>query len=445
MEEDDNDFLGGVIEFGDGRQYTIQVSEGTPKKQGAEREPGDSSVDAEGPVSKEERFVDDFDRSWPRSRNDPGAFGPAANNGLDGVGQDSIARSRSSFSETSSTMSGHSPVSTRDSMQSRVLFNERLNRLEPIPAGSRPGPGSHGPSTFRRNGDMPGHMPNSRLERDVPPHALSGHVQVLQKPARDIPPHRRDEPRRSHQTEESRRDGDVLESGSVISQSSADGPQDHYRGRRDRESVNGTSSVASSDDHHSRQSWASRVPQQHRQPHPAANSKDLERQPPPHLNRVLESPPELSSSRDRSARRSESHVPPLSPLDTKGDKLMSFSNGPSVTSDVREPTPSKTEPTEPSANVELLRKAFLAESAERAKKRKQQEEEERLKAQERARKKAAELEAKFAATTPTDESKKSSEPESKPKSTNTALSVPVDTKAQPNKPSEVTYHSFQRP
>ena len=56
--------------------------------------------------------------------------------------------------------------------------------------------------------------------------------------------------------------------------------------------------------------------------------------------------------------------------------------------------------------MDALRKAFLADSAERAKRRRQLEEEERAKAQERARKKAAELEAKIAASKETETKEK---------------------------------------
>ena len=71
MEEDDNDdFLGGVIEFGDGRQYTIQVNDPSKPDAVTRDDAEGSTTVADVPVSKEERFVDDFDRSWPRSRHE---------------------------------------------------------------------------------------------------------------------------------------------------------------------------------------------------------------------------------------------------------------------------------------------------------------------------------------------------------------------------------------
>src|SRR6202035_1760784 len=77
MEEDDDNFLDGVIEFGDGRQYTVQPapvpsrSRSTSRSRSRHREGGRASPGGRlggvpnVPVSKEERFQDDFDRSWP--------------------------------------------------------------------------------------------------------------------------------------------------------------------------------------------------------------------------------------------------------------------------------------------------------------------------------------------------------------------------------------------
>ncbi|CAA7264733.1 unnamed protein product [Cyclocybe aegerita] len=70
MEEDNDNFLADVIEFGDGRQYKVESSDA-------------QQIDSNSaPVAKEDRFVDDFDRSWPRSRDSPGSgsrdFPPAS-------------------------------------------------------------------------------------------------------------------------------------------------------------------------------------------------------------------------------------------------------------------------------------------------------------------------------------------------------------------------------
>jgi serine/arginine repetitive matrix protein 2 len=73
MVEDDDNYWDNVIEFGDGRQYKVEMVQQTSSRS---REPSPpSSVkssrsvkpeSADVPVSKAERFADDFDRSWPR-------------------------------------------------------------------------------------------------------------------------------------------------------------------------------------------------------------------------------------------------------------------------------------------------------------------------------------------------------------------------------------------
>jgi len=126
MEEDDDNFLDGVIEFGDGRQYKIDTTQPTdspPIESTSYREmkPSDGATDNE-PVRKEDRFVDDFDRSWPRTKPSPSS---------------SSKDPHTATSPSSASPSLHSP---QDS--SRVLFNERSNRLEPY-SSTRPNQGSY--------------------------------------------------------------------------------------------------------------------------------------------------------------------------------------------------------------------------------------------------------------------------------------------------------------
>lgn len=454
MEEDDNDdFLGGIIEFGDGRQYTINVNEGTKidslASGGTQAQDLALHPELETHVSKEERFVDDFDRSWPRSSHDHGIPPHQDTQGNYDKQHDPGLRSRSSLSEASSTFSAHSPISSRDGAQSRVLFNERSNRMEPYSTNNRPGPGnvngfqsSSHPQPVRRNGLPEGaaHFPNSRLERDAPPHGTRPHVQVLQKAGRS------DDSRRVH---ESRRDD--LESSTVVSQSSGDGMLEHHRSKyewaapgstyagsnvhvqqsvRDpsasRDAMNGASSVASSDDLGSRYSSSRTFP------HSAEVPRELERQVPPHLTHSQT--PALREGAHNSREFHTSSTPSV-----RQDKVADEVSAAEPSSDSR----TSNEPSEHVVinaqaqtspdDVEALRKAFLAESAERAKKRRQQEEEERAKAQERARKKAAELEAKFS-TSKTEQ--ETSEPgpalESAPIHT-----VQVDSMAPNKRPTEV--------
>ena len=137
MEEDDNDdFLGGVIEFGDGRQYTIQVND--PSKPDAvlrDNAEGYSAV-VDIPASKEDRLVDDVDRSWPRSRQEQSVPHAAMLRKLiqrKGM-RDPIVLFRNLVQYLSS-----STQLTRDHAQLRVPSNERSNRMEHFSGLNRPG------------------------------------------------------------------------------------------------------------------------------------------------------------------------------------------------------------------------------------------------------------------------------------------------------------------
>jgi serine/arginine repetitive matrix protein 2 len=123
MEEDSDDFLGGVIEFGDGRQYQIPPVD-VPQDSAPAPETT-STVDPQSPsaasrINKEDRFSDDFDRSWPRS-----------------AALSSNIRPRTGPPAGPSTSSSSS-LSPQEA--SRVLFNERSNRLEPWSNNNRAAP-----------------------------------------------------------------------------------------------------------------------------------------------------------------------------------------------------------------------------------------------------------------------------------------------------------------
>lgn len=135
--QDDDDFLDTTIEFADGTQYKIeqQAQADSAAQSVADdelREPGPTELAlrekplAPGEVveapKREERFGDDFDRSWPRR--------PAAGG------------------------------------DSRNLFNERVGRLEPAASGRRAGPGAAEPSSILR--------PRERRPSDVPPYIAAG-------------------------------------------------------------------------------------------------------------------------------------------------------------------------------------------------------------------------------------------------------------------------------
>ncbi|KAI0067833.1 BCAS2-domain-containing protein [Artomyces pyxidatus] len=328
-EEDDDDFLGGVIEFGDGRQYQIQPTEAQPSSpplESVNRSETDAEPSSHPPthsqVNKEDRFADDFDRSWPRSRPSPT------------IVRSHVGPPHAPGASASSTSS----LSPQDG--SRVLFNERSNRLEPY-SNSHP---------------RPGNIVEGRNVRDVPPHHS---MQLLHK-GFDRPNH--------------------VFPGS-----------DHDR-YRDRESRRDTISSQGSED----RSWdRGRRISNASQPHaPLSAGRDLSReggrQLPPHLASLHVPPP--PSSRQPSTREpwhsGPSHEEP-SPVSSRPI------HSPSAT---RESTLSDSSPqssTVPLVDVEDVRKAAMHSAAERAKIRRQQEEEEREKERERARKKAAALEEKM--------------------------------------------------
>ncbi|KAH9890956.1 hypothetical protein C8Q73DRAFT_734645 [Cubamyces lactineus] len=371
MEEDDDNFLGGVIEFEDGRQYKVQSTEGPqqhhaqePATQGpshATDAPVHSGL-TDQPVSKEERFADDFDRSWPRSGPSHRVLGHPRDQRPDGL-------------PISPSASSHSPQET-----SRVLFNERSNRLEPY-SHQRSAPAA----PFNRRGGRPDPM-TSPIEprRDAPPHThLQGGVQLLQKGAR------------ADGTQFSRTPGD---------RSSAF-PQDALR-FRDRQS---------SQRDHTR--WQGNGPHGHDRdfsatgyPHPSRDApfedrvrrppgfeppsgSDSRRQVPPHLSAVGPGhPPSMRMDGPTQPQPTAPHVPvtvqqEAAPPSSSSQAAIS----PAITD--------KALPTSGASAIdeEEARKAAMHEAAERARLRRQQEEEQREKERERARQKAAELEAKMKA------------------------------------------------
>jgi hypothetical protein len=125
MEEDNDDFLGGVIEFGDGRQYQIQPVDVPPTTQDSSptsvpapemSSPGPQSPLVVTGITKEDRFSDDIDRSWPRSAGLSSNIRPR-------VGPPAVASTSSSSS-----------LSPQES--SRVLFNWSSNNRVPPPSES---------------------------------------------------------------------------------------------------------------------------------------------------------------------------------------------------------------------------------------------------------------------------------------------------------------------
>ncbi|KAI9445471.1 breast carcinoma amplified sequence 2-domain-containing protein [Lactarius indigo] len=328
MEEDNDDFLEGVIEFGDGRQYQIQPVDDVPQSTEDSVPAAILTADAPGPnlhsptaaarMNKEDRFSEDFDRSWPRSAT-----------------LSSNIRPRIGPSAAAST-SSNSSLSPQEA--SRVLFNERSNRLEPWSTNSRIAP------------------PDARPSRDA---GLHHNVQLLQKQGLDRP----------------RRDT-----------SSSQGAEDR-RWERGRRSSNATTthSVLSGGRDSSRESLR-QLP-----PHLAPAHKSL---PPLHTHQPPHAyPPSGRQGPPRESWR-QTRSPEQSPVIPSPSDLNSHVVSPSSPS-AMVPSPQSITAT---ADIELVRKAAMHSAAERAKIRRQLEEEEREKERERARKKAAELEEKMKVT-----------------------------------------------
>lgn len=388
-EGDDSNFLDEVIEFEDGRQYTIPQAKDESAAPDTKDPSAKESEVHDVPVSKEERFADDFDRSWPRSRN------------MNGHQNDRHGAPLLSPSAASS-QSLHSPSLHSPQEQSRVLFNERSNRLEPY--------SSHPPNRFSGSPREPFGRRGSRSDagppadfrggRDAPPHTAG--VQLLQKSS---PSDLHDEgPSRS------RIFGD---------RGGFDGPQEHGRfrdrdfGKRDSQPFGhrpshgpefarpppngqGMPPPIGPPDRSRRYSNMGPPPLPHQSPQEGRDGRQL----PPHLSGA-HPPPSMwraPSTSERSRRLSAAssvsqtpvspevaHAPPPPPA------VAQASASPVA------PEPSQPAPAIPLMDLDEARKAAMHSAAERARLRRQQEEEEREKERERARKKAAELEAKLKA------------------------------------------------
>lgn len=376
MEGDDDDFLGGVIEFGDGRQYKIESND-LPQETSssllshsiAEGDLKDSPLLS---ITKEDRFVDDFDRSWPRSRNSPAEaardFPP-------------------STSPNISPVISHPAQALQDS--SRVLFNERSNRLEPYSQSQSHRPGQGAKRAVHQ--EAPGSEP--RGMRDGP-----HNVQVLQKAA----------------------GGEFTSRNRRFSGGSAGfgpGPSNGFTDRhRDRDHPNRRDGLPPSPrlsrDHYQPQTdpggrdWDFGSDRGRRTsmgpppvpPYAQKHSQEEGRQFPPHLNQVSGNDRlRRMSSRDSQSTPSEpplsaalppssTRLPPQSPSVSHASLvLVSPISGQNIALPLNAP------------ELDEARKDVMQSAAARAKQRRQQEEEEREAQKERARKKAVELEEKMKA------------------------------------------------
>ncbi|KAH8100504.1 hypothetical protein BXZ70DRAFT_153696 [Cristinia sonorae] len=372
-EGDDDNFLEGVIEFGDGRQYNIPTE---PHQTSPSHDPSDHAPGREGaptatdgkhdPVRKEDRFQDDFDRSWPPSRS---SVAPPVRE------PPSTHRPPSS----ASSQPQHSPQEG-----SRVLFNERSNRLEPYSSQSHRFPNNREPYSSRRSdhGSSP-----TEPRRDLPPHTGSRGVQLLQKPLESPvePSHR------------SRVFGDRPGFGNQN-----DRFRDNSHSRRDFPPTHGLKQPLSQNDSRTRDPHGvphlSPVDSRTRRPSSGAESfpspsegfRAEGRPPPPHLSALHlppahRGPPSAAFSETNTGGPPSAHPVAHSPAASFASISPRAAKSPLQSSDL------------PLTDIDEVRKAAMHSAAERAKLRRQQEEEERERERERARRKAAELEAKMKA------------------------------------------------
>jgi hypothetical protein len=426
---DNDDFLGGaVIDFGDGKQYTVAPTE-VPQTNTT----SDSTVAVPNLATSQDRLGDDFDRSWP-PRPSPGAPSP---------------RDLPSTSPSTHFASSHA--------DGKGLFNERSNRVEPYSRESR--------FPQRSASGQYQHPPGKGGFREPPPHGLRD-----QEPPgrfvgdREFPSHERDRDRdmernihgsrrpsyadreRDHRERSSyRRDDDYVNGRGRMGPPPGGRVDNHPHGHPpgyqswDNRSATGRSrqgSHASSTAPH-----AASVRDHSRESTRRNRSRETnagDRQMPPHLQRGRPSVGPLASPSSLNARagswRTSPTVPTRPPPGSGAGSYGPPSSAGSHTgrgrlnSDVSsrgtgEPTagPGSNQSLhamplapglgDPGVDPDVMHKTAMAEAAERARKRKQEEEEEREKERERARKKAEEIEAKMKAKEGEERKKKEAEEE----------------------------------
>ena len=429
MEEDDDNFLDGVIEFGDGRQYKIQSADMPPASQLASTSspPRDASrsrsrlddiappstrdPNSNMPVSKEERFADDFDRSWPRSTASPANSAPGLPPSTSGHHPTAVA---TAVAVPVSPVSSQPIYSPQES--SRVLFNERSNRLEPYGNAHRQG---QYPSKRANQSEFSISPTESRSGRDFPsPSQAPSNVQLLQKPnssgnsefparARGLSsstsggfgpgPSNAWSNDRQRDREPPRRDGIPSSASMPLLQSP----------RMSRDNYNpfglASSSSGGRDRDHVGENRGRRTSTMGPPPVPLhslrGRSKDTGRQLPPHLSQI---PPSVPPPQRRLPSRESRFPPPplgespVSPVPSTSARFpsqspaLSHASAAPLSPAVEKPPPQLSAP-----ELDEVRKDLMQNAAARAKQRRQQEEEEREKDKERARRKAAELEEKI--------------------------------------------------
>ncbi|KZT43937.1 hypothetical protein SISSUDRAFT_513184 [Sistotremastrum suecicum HHB10207 ss-3] len=369
-EDEDADFLDDVIDFGDGRQYKIgEKDEAAQATAAAASGVGGVHGPADGPVSKTERFGDDFDRSWPRSQR---AHSPIKS-----------TISKPPNATPSNPASAHPNGSLRlthsafaEGPQSRVLFNERSNRLEPW--SNRPSMHNSGLIPLRKESHGDSSKPSSA---DLAPtYASRVHLLHRDDSHRILDPTADSSMRVIHppvrNPSQDRAERQVSPSFPPISQRTArDSSRETHRSASDR-----------------RQSFISQSGRENSRDSDRAAGSDTHRGRSRERVSIIShmpivAPTAPSRSPETHVSSSISHHIESSPISPTKSASTGFADDPTAVT---------------SANGllidrdEIMKVAMLT-AAERAKRRRQEEEEERERQKERARKKALELEAKMKA------------------------------------------------
>ncbi|KAJ7655143.1 hypothetical protein DFH06DRAFT_1474198 [Mycena polygramma] len=375
MEEDDDNFLDGVIEFGDGRQYKIEsadlptdlssatlataesASSMASPPRNASRSVSRLDEAANVPVSKEERFADDFDRSWPRSRASPSVStrdlpgGPALS-----------THSSSSAAAPSPVSPAISMASAQDSSASRaLLFNERSNKLEPYNRVA----GAAGSGQKRGGDGFP--SPTDTRGREFPSGQNNSNVQLLQNRSRGFSG--AGGPGGggfSNERQQPRRDGMPPPHGNA--------PMHPQQGPRAAPNP-----------------WMQRKESDG----PEVRGRHLSTMGPPPVPPQVDGLPVRPQRRPSTSRESR-HPPSTTPAPEPPLSARRPSQSPSL-SHASAVAPSPAVSVSQLPDIDEVRKDVMHDAAARAKARRQHEEEEREKEKERARRKAAELEEKIKA------------------------------------------------
>ncbi|KAK7064503.1 hypothetical protein R3P38DRAFT_2824912 [Favolaschia claudopus] len=389
MEEDDDNFLDGVLDFGDGRQYKIETadlptnlsstnfaapdSSSALSSRSASRLDRDEAQQLNEPVSKEERFADDFDRSWPRSRASPS------------LSIRDLPGAPALSTHSSSSNAAPSPISpsismTSDTASRTLLFNERSNKLEPY---NRTAGGSGGTGIQRRGSDNSFPAADPRSGRD---HFASGQPQLLQNRGRGF----NNIAERGPPQSQGRRDGIPGSGPPPPLQSSRGPPNNAWTQRKESEGA---------------ESQGKRLSTMGPPPVPPQTGPIGAggRQRPPHMPMMSSEADGLPVRPNRrpSNSRESRPLPPATPPNTTAPEpspRRAPSQSPALShASVVPESPVAPVVLPPPVDIDEMRKDVMQSAAARAKARRQQEEEEREREKERARRKAAEIEEKMAA------------------------------------------------